>query len=363
MTSPTPPRSTAARAASPCTAGSAETPHVRRRPRPRLRRARRPLRPRRAGAGRRRRRRLRGRPPRPWRVRGRARARRGHGGPRRRHGPRRRAGPRRAPRLPVVLIGHSLGGLVATRYAPAPTTTGSPRSCSRRRSIGGNPDLLGLRRTCPRSPTSRSTRRSCRAIPRSARAYAADELVYHGPFKRADAAGDRRLDRRGRGGPETSATCRRCGSTATEDFLAPIGQAPPGGRAASAAPCSRSSIYQGARHEVFNETNQRRGHRRRARLHRALALAGESLPGSRPRHRREPRQNRPPRTPPACRRARARRRSSRRASRCLARVAQGCHVGFERANRDQHQWRRLMLVVTAMGVMIVSPPVMTVGSL
>ena len=86
--------------------------------RPRLRRARRPLRARRAAARRRpRRRRLRARPPRPRAHRGRrAWSRTARRSPRDLHDV---ADAARAehPGLPVALIGHSMGGLIATRYA------------------------------------------------------------------------------------------------------------------------------------------------------------------------------------------------------------------------------------------------------
>ena len=85
-------------------------------------------------------------------------------------------------------------------------------------------------------------------------AYAHDELVYHGPFKRATleaffaaSTASRRAAR--------SATCRRCGSTATDDQLVPLELTRPAIEHVRGSDFTER-IYQGARHEVFNETNR-----------------------------------------------------------------------------------------------------------
>ena len=72
------------------------------------------------------------------------------------------------PGLPLVMIGHSMGGLIATRYAQT-----HPGRARRARALGSG-DRRGTRRSqrcwsSTRSPRSRSTRRCCPATRRSAR--------------------------------------------------------------------------------------------------------------------------------------------------------------------------------------------------
>jgi alpha-beta hydrolase superfamily lysophospholipase len=156
------------------------------------------------------------------------------------------------PELPLVLIGHSLGGIVATRYAQqhgdelAALVLSGPV-------IGGNPDILGLVALAeipeiPIDPAMLSR------DPQVGRAYAEDPLVYHGPFKRVTLeALVTAIDHVAQGGS--------LGDVPTlwihgeEDPLAPLPQA----REAIAR--VRGSdlheiVYPGARHEIFNETNK-----------------------------------------------------------------------------------------------------------
>ncbi len=86
------------------------------------------------------------------------------------------------PGLPVVLLGHSMGGIIATRYAQQHRDSLTALALSGP-AIGGNPgfeQLLGMDPIpeIPIDPTSLSR------DPAVGEAYAADELVYHGPFKR-----------------------------------------------------------------------------------------------------------------------------------------------------------------------------------
>ena len=234
----------------------AREPHVRRRDRPRLRRARRPLRPRRRGAGRRGRRRLRRRPPRPRRVRGRARA-RSRTSSALVDDPRASSSTRRGehPACPSCMVGHSLGGLDRHPLRPAPR----PRA-RRARALGAGrrrqpgPARAGRPARDPRR--SRSTPSVLSRDPAVGEAYAADPLVYHGAVQARDAAGDRR--RRSRRSPRaaTSASCRRCGSTATEDVLVPLGPARPAVERVRGTRVRGAASTPGARHEIFNETNQ-----------------------------------------------------------------------------------------------------------
>lgn len=86
------------------------------------------------------------------------------------------------PGLPLVLLGHSMGGIIATRYAQ--TRPGRLRALVLSGpAIGGNPGFAQLLQMdpipeVPIDPTALSR------DPAVGEAYAADELVYHGPFHR-----------------------------------------------------------------------------------------------------------------------------------------------------------------------------------
>jgi alpha-beta hydrolase superfamily lysophospholipase len=87
------------------------------------------------------------------------------------------------PGLPVALIGHSMGGIIATRFAQsdgaglaALVLSGPP--------IGGNPALEGLLELDP-IPDVPIDPAMLSRDPSVGAEYAADELVYHGPFVRS----------------------------------------------------------------------------------------------------------------------------------------------------------------------------------
>ncbi|MFF0588294.1 alpha/beta hydrolase [Streptomyces sp. NPDC003781] len=156
------------------------------------------------------------------------------------------------PGLPVVMVGHSMGGLIAARYAqrhPGELTAlvlsgpviGDWELPRRLLALDEIPDT-------PISPASLSRDPSVGA------AYAADPLVWHGPMKR----------------PTLEAFVRTLGTVADggdvgrlpllwlhgdDDRLVPL----PGSRV-GVEPLSGGElterIYPGARHEVFNETNR-----------------------------------------------------------------------------------------------------------
>ena len=157
---------------------------VRRGARPRLRRARRPLRPRRAGAGRRR---------------------RGRSTPATTSATARSEGERVSIHDMEDLVA-DIDRVVDDRPQRAPRPAGRDdralarrprrdplRASARRRARGARALGAGRRRqprparaasTCRRSPTSRSTREWLSRDPEVGAAYAEDELVWHGPFKR-----------------------------------------------------------------------------------------------------------------------------------------------------------------------------------
>ena len=156
------------------------------------------------------------------------------------------------PGLPMVLIGHSMGGLMAARYAQLHNEelVGLVLSGP---AIGGNMALEGLLDLDP-IPEIPIDPASLSRDPNVGRDYAADPLVWNGPFRRqtlealiaaiADVAKGQRLT-----------TLPLLWMHGDEDTLAPIDAARP------AIECLRgerfeSIIYEGARHEVFNETNR-----------------------------------------------------------------------------------------------------------
>jgi alpha-beta hydrolase superfamily lysophospholipase len=156
------------------------------------------------------------------------------------------------PGLPVVLIGHSMGGIVATLYAQrhgselAALVLSGPV-------IGGNPGfqaLLGMD-PLPEVPVDPSI---LSRDPSVGEAYMADPLVYHGGFKRetlqalfgavdAIAAGP---------GLGDLPTLWMHGEL---DALAPLDVTRPAIERIRGTQLEER-VYEGARHEIFNEINK-----------------------------------------------------------------------------------------------------------
>ena len=157
------------------------------------------------------------------------------------------------PGLPLVMIGHSMGGLVATRYAQTHPTELDALVLSGP-VIGANPAIAALLELDPRSPRSRSTRRCCHATRRSARPTSRTRSSTTG---RSSAETLRPCSRGGRPrgrGPKLRRRCRCCGSTAPRTRSSPRR----GRRAIEhlRGEASEEKAYPGARHEIFNETNR-----------------------------------------------------------------------------------------------------------
>jgi alpha-beta hydrolase superfamily lysophospholipase len=156
------------------------------------------------------------------------------------------------PGLPVVLIGHSMGGIIATRYAqryPGELTAlvlSGPV-------IGGNAAMFGLLELDP-IPEVPIDPAVLSRDPETAAKYAADPLVYHGPFHRESLEMFKQsvVDVAEGGGFGELPVLWMHGS---EDALAPLEET----RSAVErlrGPRTEEKVYEEARHEIFNETNR-----------------------------------------------------------------------------------------------------------
>ena len=154
-------------------------------------------------------------------VRGRARA--GH----RRRAPHRRPdlvvnlARAETPGLPTVMIGHSMGGLIATRTRRR-TPASSTRSCSRARHRR-EPDIAALLELDP-IPDVPIDPAVLSRDPAVGEAYVADPLVYNGPFRRETLPSCSPVSRRSRKG--TSASLPVLWIHGEEDALVPYGPTP-----------------------------------------------------------------------------------------------------------------------------------------
>lgn len=159
---------------------------------------------------------------------------------------------RSRPGLPVVLIGHSMGGMIAARYAQrhgaelAAVVLSGPVLGS----WAAVDDLLALEEIpdVPIDPSTLSRDDAVGAV------YVADPLVWHGPFKRPTLLALQR----------SMATISEAGIISEppllwlhgdDDQLVPIGPSR-AGFAEIAPEGAASKSYPGARHEIFNETNK-----------------------------------------------------------------------------------------------------------
>lgn len=158
----------------------------------------------------------------------------------------------RHPGLPVVLIGHSMGGMIAARYAQrygeglAALVLSGPVLGT----WGPITALQGVEEI-PDTPIDTATLSRDLSVGET---YAADPLVWHGPFKRATVeAFDRCLSAISTGG--------RLGALPTlwvhgdADELVPL-DATRAGVEEIRGDDLTEILYPGARHEVFNETNK-----------------------------------------------------------------------------------------------------------
>jgi len=156
------------------------------------------------------------------------------------------------PGLPVVLIGHSMGGMIATRYAQrfGSELSGLVLSGPAVGHLQGLEQLLAM----PQIPDVPIDPAVLSRDPAVGQAYASDPLVYHGPFKRPTVTAMRAALAAIDAGSGFGAlpTLWLHGS---DDQLVPVA----GTRAGLAKLRGidfTERIYEGGRHEVFNETNR-----------------------------------------------------------------------------------------------------------
>ena len=156
------------------------------------------------------------------------------------------------PGLPVVLIGHSMGGLIATRYAQRHPGELDALVLSGP-AVGGAPELEMLLTLdpIPEVPIDPAILSRDASV---GQAYADDPLVWHGPFKRPTLQALVTAVRAVADGPDL-------GDVPTlwihgeEDQLVPLAATRPAVEKVK-GPNFEEKVYPGARHEVFNETNR-----------------------------------------------------------------------------------------------------------
>jgi alpha-beta hydrolase superfamily lysophospholipase len=156
------------------------------------------------------------------------------------------------PDLPVVLVGHSMGGLVATLYAQQHTDVLTALVLSGP-AIGVNPALAFLfeMEEIPDIPVDPAI---LSRDPEVGRRYAEDELVYHGPFKKATLLAMAAAMQQIADGP-TVGDLPVLWLHGEQDQLAPLEVARPVVERVAGDRLEHHA-YPGAQHEIFNETNQ-----------------------------------------------------------------------------------------------------------
>jgi alpha-beta hydrolase superfamily lysophospholipase len=154
--------------------------------------------------------------------------------------------------LPVVMVGHSMGGLIAVRYAQraredlAGLVLSGP-------AVGLTPVFEGWL-AAPELPSDPIDVATLSRDPEVGEAYAADPLVWHGSWKRPTLEAFVAADRAIAHGPGFG-DLPLLYVHGAEDQLVPVDLARPVVERL-AGPDSELHVLDGARHEVFNETDK-----------------------------------------------------------------------------------------------------------
>lgn len=156
------------------------------------------------------------------------------------------------PGVPVVMIGHSMGGLIATRYAQRHGDLLTALVLSG--PVLGRWDALAGLKDLPEIPDVPIDTSTLSRDPGVGEAYAADPLVWHGPFKpetvRALLAAIEAANGHG-----TLGDLPVLWLHGEDDRLVPVSGTRVGIDAVQGTRFS-SRLYPDARHEIFNETNR-----------------------------------------------------------------------------------------------------------
>ncbi|WP_150253532.1 alpha/beta hydrolase [Nocardiopsis deserti] len=154
--------------------------------------------------------------------------------------------------LPLVLIGHSMGGLIASRYAQ--THPGQVSALVLSGPVLGRWETLkrlAAAKEIPDAPIDPSTLSRDPAV---GEAYVADELVWHGPFKRATVNAMLTEIERGLAAGSVG-PLPLLWVHGSDDRLVPL-EGTRVGVTAIMGEDFTARVFPGARHEVFNETNR-----------------------------------------------------------------------------------------------------------
>jgi len=156
------------------------------------------------------------------------------------------------PGLPLVMVGHSMGGLIAARYAQRYGSELSALVLSG--PVIGGWELPGRLLALDEIPDTPISPAALSRDPAVGAAYAADPLVWHGPMKRPTLKAFTRtleaVDEAGDVGPLPLLWLH-----GDEDRLVPLPGSRVGVERLSGGRLTER-IFTGARHEVFNETNR-----------------------------------------------------------------------------------------------------------
>lgn len=157
------------------------------------------------------------------------------------------------PELPIVLIGHSMGGAIATRFAQLGGVERLAAFILSGPYVGGNPDLQALVHVDP-IPDVPIDPAGLSRDPATGKAYNADELIYHGPFLKGTLLAIDRALTDIIGGPSVG-EIPALWLHGDADPIAPYAHAEAAARHVIGERGQHIS-YPGARHEIFNETNK-----------------------------------------------------------------------------------------------------------